>query len=362
MSIKKLKNRKMLFQLCSFLSVILFINTSLFSNEPIIDPKPTTVIYNPSSKYSLINSINFHHNEQIFCITCTHANQVLLYKINSLGRVKLIQKLKNPFAKLSEPQYALFSPDGEKIVVANWTNQTLTIYRRRKDHLFEKRPASILSAPSYLKDHKPHGMAFSPCGNYFAVAYGAANYYDTAIALFLVSEKGYGFELIHMLHGSDDLPGIPKGITFSPDGTCLLVTFCDVNSLIIYNLSEDKKLIDPIPKQVIQGRETRIFRPEDIKISPKGNYCAITNSNKNTVTFYPFDKTTNRITQSIPCDILENPKAGLCFPHGIAFSPDGSFFLTTQFGRVSVTKKGDITWDHAIYSKESKCNLYRLLK
>ena len=73
------------------------------------------------------------------------------------------------------------------------------------------------------------------------------------------------FELIHMLQGTEELPGIPKGITFSPDGTCLFVTFSDANSLVVYNLSENKKKILQNPRQIIQGKESIISRPEDVK-------------------------------------------------------------------------------------------------
>lgn len=346
----------------SLFLVLMFSFNGIYSKEVFIDSKPIDVIFNPCPDYTLINSVDFHPKQDLFCITCTHANQVLFYKTNLDGKVELVQRLKNPYAKLSAPQHAVFSPDGEKIVVANWTNQTLTIYKRKKDNLFQTKPIATILAPRSLKHHKPHGIALSPCGNYLAIAYGAASYYDTAIALFHITEEGLGCKLIHMLHGIKELPGIPKGITFSPDGSCLLATFCDINSLIIYGLTEGSKRIEKTPLQVIEGPGSRISRPEDVKISPQGDYCAISNSDQNTITFYPFDKISNRITQNIPCNILQNPKAGLCFPHGIAFSPDGSLFLVTEFGRVGVTKGGDITWNNKTSSKEAKCKLYSLLK
>jgi len=316
------------------------------------------MVYNPGPNYSLINSVDYHPKQHLFCMTCTQNDMVVIYKINAAGKPEIVQSLSNPLAKLCKPQHAVFSPDGEKIVVANWRNQTLSVYQRTKEEKFQNEPAAIISPSSSLIKHKPHGIAFSPCGKYLAIAYGAATYRGKAIALFKVANDGLNFELSHLLEA--ELPGIPKGITFSPDGTCLLVTFSDINQLVIFNLTQDGKTILPTPQQVIHGDESGISRPEDVKISPCGNYCAVSNSDRDTVTFYPFDKTANLITQCIPCAILQNPDANFHFPHGIAFSPDGAFLLVTEFGQVDLTADGGIVWDHSTRPEQSKINLYDL--
>lgn len=343
-----------------FLSLF-FLQQMMGANETLIDQVPVAMVYNPGPNYSLINSIEHHPTLNLFCVTYTHNNKVVLYELNAAGKPKLVQTLRNPLANLSEPQHAVFSPDGEKMVVANWSNQTLTIYRRKSGCFFHTKPAAVIPSPDSLIYHKPHGIAFSPCGNYLAIAYGAASYHGKAVALFSVTKKGLDFELIHMLQ-AEELPGIPKGITFSPNGKCLLVTFADVNSLVIYNLSENKKGILQTPRQVIQGEKTGIFRPEDVKITADGNYCAISNSDHHTVTFYPFDKTSNKITRCIPCDILQNPEACFCFPHGMAFSPNGSFMLVTEFGQIQTTEDGNIIWDDQTKPEQSKFNVYKMLK
>ena len=172
--------------------------------------------------------------------------------------------------------------------------------------------------------------------------------------MFRIAKDGMDCELVGLLQGLEGLPGTPKGITFSPDGTCLLVTFSDANSLVFF----DFDLLTP--RQTIQGEETGISRPEDVKIFPDGSYCAITNSDAHTVTFYPFDKTSNRITHNTPSYVLQNPAARLCFPHGIAFSPDGSFMLITQFGPINTTDDGDIEWSNTMRPDASKVNIYKI--
>lgn len=314
------------------------------------DPTPVAVISNRAASYSLINSVDFHPKTNLFCATYTHNNRIVLYHLDGTGRPEEVQVLSNPSALLSEPQHAVFSTDGKKIVVANWTNQTLAIYPSAKGRFFSRTPEIIIPPPRRLVRHKPHGIAFSPCGNLLAVAYGAGHAHGRAIALFDVARGGR----LGSLLDEQDLPGTPKGISFSPDGTALFVTFSDANSLAIFDV--DHQAIVPVPRQVVQGAETKLSRPEDVKIYPDGNYCAVTNSGNHTVTFYAFDKTRLRGTPSF---VLRDPQVKLCFPHGIAFSPDGSFLLVTEFGPIQITDEGDVAWDEDMPPELSKISVYR---
>lgn len=350
--------KKQIFSKKGILALLFFYSFKIHAGEILPNRTPVAEIYNPGPHFSLINSIEYHPKEPLFCITYTHNNKVVLYKIDAKGSPEIFQSIGNPTALLSEPQHAAFSPDGEKIAVANWYNQTLSVYLRKSEGEFQEKPATIIPPPSALINHKPHGIAFSPCGQYLAIAYGAAPYNGKALALYSV--KDADLELIHFLKGPEQIPGIPKGITFSPDGTCLLVTFSDINAIVIFNLSESRTQILEAPRQIIQGKETGLFRPEDIKISADRSYCAVSNSEKNNLAFFAFDQTTNLITSPIPCDILENPEGCLQFPHGIAFSPDGSFMIVTQFGPVWVTKEGDVLWDLTLTKEHSKFNVYDL--
>jgi WD40 repeat protein len=322
------------------------------ATNPIINPIPFAVLRNIDCQYSLINSVDFHPRENMFCVTYTHNNKISLYQIDEHHQPHIVQTLSNPVAQLSEPQHAAFSPDGKKIVVANWTNQTLNVYLREGNLLFSERPANTIAPPKDLQRCKPHGIAFSRCGNYLAVAYGAASYFERGIALF--QSQGLHLECVDFLKDRDFL-GIPKGITFSPDGTHLLVTFCEPSCLSIYHIKNQK--IDPIPTQTISAR---LSRPEDIKISPNGRHCAVTNSDQNTITFYSFDSKSNSICENIPFYTLQNPEACLSFPHGIAFSPDGQYLAITQFGQVQTTEQGDISWSHTMKSSEAAVHLYSI--
>lgn len=330
------------------------------AEEMNIASKPVTTIVNPCSKYSLINSVDFHPCQNLFCVTYTHGNRIDLYEISISGNISLVQTLINPKAKFSEPQHAIFSADGNAIVVANWSNQSLTFYNKINNS-YSTSPSNTLHRLHLPANYKPHGITTSPCGNFLAIAYGAASYYGKAIALFQNKENNEDFKLVNLLKTSH-LPGIPKGISFSPDGNCLLVTFSDDNSLVIYDLNKFENKILPTPRQTIKGLETKISRPEDVKISPDGKFCALSNSDQNSVTFYPFDSKLNRVTQTLPCRVMNAPEFELCFPHGLAFSPDGAYLVITEFGPIDTTLDGDLFWDDKTMPNWSKINVYKILK
>lgn len=321
----------------------------------LVNSFPFAILPNNDIHYSLINSVDFHPQKNLFCASYTHNNKICLYEIEHNGNQNLIQTLSNPLAMLKEPQHSVFSPDGKKIVVANWADQSLNVYLKNEAGFFSETPVASIFFPDALKNSKPHGIAFSPCGKYLVVACGAASYFKNGIALFKVS--GDSLKCINYLTHSQ-LDGIPKGICFSPDGTHILVTFCEPSSLAIFQVQNKK--INPLPRQVIAGIETGLSRPEDVKISPIGTYCAISNSGKNTLTFYLFNKNSNRIIENTPLWILEHPQAQLSVPHGIAFSSDNKYLAVTQFGPVEFDHNGDVHWKSSMLPQEGTINLYLL--
>lgn len=317
-------------------------------------PEPHAIIPNTEPTYSFLNSVDFHPKESLFCVTHTHNNLIRFYKIGNDLQPTMVQTIQGPLSQLKEPQHAVFSPDGQALVVANWTDRSLNVYLRKNDALFEEKPTHTAFFPNALNQSKPHGIAFSPSGQYLAVACGATSDFKNGLALF--ERIGNSLKPSAILT-HNQLPGIPKGICFSPDGTCLLVTFCDPCCLAIFHL--DGNEIDPLPIQIVQGPHAGLSRPEDIKLAPEGTYCAVSNSDINTITFYHFDKSTNTLADT-PFWALGNPEARLTFPHGLAFSSEGTYLAITQFGHIDVTPAGKIVWRNQFPPQEGAVHLYRI--
>lgn len=334
----------------TFFLSLFFMTAVLESGE---DPfQPISTIPNPCPKYSLINSVDFHPTQDLFCATFTSAHRIVLYKKGKLG-YHASQILKNA---LAHPQHAVFSRDGDVLIVANWSAQDFSLYVRDKDR-FSEVPTTTIPVPEPLSSplYRFHGIAFSPDGNFLAVAFGAGNEFDKAIAVFRFFRKDLRLELCSCLRGQKEVAGTPKGIAFSPDGKALIVTFADLNSLAIFDFSAASGQICPYPRQVVQGPSTGIFRPEDVKFSTDGTLCAISNSEADNVSFFCYNSRNNTFPSQKPLFTL---REGLKFPHGLAFSADGRTLAVSQFGPVKVTDDGNID-GRGLEAQEAKITLFK---
>jgi sugar lactone lactonase YvrE len=201
-------------------------------------------------------------------------------------------------------------------------------------------------------------MDVSHSGKLSTVAFGWTSTHTKAIGLFSFDSAGPAMQLLDWIP-HECLPGVPKGIAFSPDESSLLVTYADVNCICIYAIDRATGRLNPVPTQTFEGEATRLFRPEDIKVAHDGNSITVSNSNADCVTSYAFDRHLNRIPHQTPTQVLENPDAHLRFPHGIAFSPNGALLVVSQFGPLPVTSNGDIIFDQQTPRKQAKINIYR---
>lgn len=317
---------------------------NLSADARIENSTPFYTLSNPNPTQSLVNSAEFHPKENLFCITYTHNHQVALYAIDGGERVVWLQTLN---AQLNHPAYALFSKDGKTIVVSNWTNETFTLYHADAKGFYGTNP-QVIAPLDILRGYKPHGAAFSPDGNYLAVAYGATVEDPRGIALYHVENldsPSASFTLTSLLQTREIQEGIPKGIAFTPDGRAIAVTLAHANAVALYSIDWEQEVILAPMRQLLSGDETGISRPEDIKFTPNGSAFAVSNSDKDSVTFYAFDRENNRFLQRAPMCILDNPQAKLCFPHGLAFSSDGKYLCVTQFGPMHFGPAGGlISW------------------
>ncbi len=307
--------------------------------------QPIHFIPGNRSTATLINSVSFNSRKNLFCITFTHQHQVGLYQITDNDNIVKIQTFENPDAQLDHPQNAVFSPDGNHLLIVSWSTRNINIYSSDPDGHFQTHPQCVI--PFHLSEarYRPHGMCFSPDGNFLALAYGSFEDSPWTVVLYRVYDLGTDHAKLlpwSSLTNGKNLKGVPKGITFSPDGSSLVITFTKTNSLGIFSFDVNGQ-INPIPAQEISGVATKLYRPEDIAFSHDGTYCAVSNSSGNYVSFYQFDKLNNCFVSDIPFKILNKNDVDFCFPHGLAFSHDGKYFAVTQFGLVDINSEGYLT-------------------
>ena len=322
------------------------------------EPLPIDCIKNNSWAYSLINSVAFHPREDLFCAAFSSVNQLINFRIDRFGQARVSQVIKTPESGLDGPQHVVFSTDGRHIIAVNWGSETFTIYQRGANGLYVDRPVASIPFPEPLAGYKPHGMDVARSGKLLSVAFGWITDHKSAIGLFSLDGDGTSLRLLDWIR-EEQLAGVPKGIAFSPDESCLLVTYADMNCICIYDIDPAAGRFDPVPRQIFEGAATRLFRPEDIKFSRDGNSITVSNSEADCVASYTFDQATNRIAEQTPAHVLENPDAHMRFPHGIAFSPDGALLVVSQFGPLPVTSNGNIVFDKDTPRRQARINIYR---
>ena len=316
------------------------------------EPVATDCISN-SSIYCLINSVAFHPMENLFCATFSGRCMLIFYVIDGVGRARVFQKISDSKARLKNPQHAVFSRDGERVIVTNWSGETFTIYARLPSGSYSPVPVGVIPFSERIAGHKPHGLDISPSGKFIAVAFGAAANKPKAIAIFAFEQAAHTVALLSLLDGIG-VPGIPKGICFSPDETHVMVTFSDVNCINLYRFDPAAGTISETPCQTLQGSLTGLNRPEDVKLSHGRDQVLVSNSGSNSIAFYRFDAFENRIVQPNPEYVMGQREFGLEFPHGLAVSPDGRYLVASQFGPLPTTSDEDIVFGRETPVRQAK--------
>lgn len=306
-----------------------------------------------SRVYCLINSVAFHPGQDLLCATFSTKSQLILYTVDATGRARVLQKIGGPGTGLANPQHAVFSADGRRIVAVNWSAENFTVYAQAAGGNYAAVPIATTSFPPQMAGYKPHGIDLCPHGELLAVAFGASTREPKALAMFRFEPESGALRLTH-LTAPHALPGIPKGICFSPDGRQLLATFSDVNCIAIHAVDRPRGAIAATPSQVLQHPDTGLARPEDIKFSRDAAHVIVSNSGSDTVDFYRFDAAAGRIAQAAPVFTLRHRPSGIEFPHGLAVSPSGAHLVVSQFGHLPQTEDEDIVFSNRTPTRQAK--------
>lgn len=314
-----------------FLSIFIKSALSAGSSQPIVLDKQ--VCLSPNHNPSTVTSVDFHPDSRLFCATFPQNNCLVFYRFDNSGRACVFQILQATSSKLNSPQHALFSKDGQSVIVANGNGQTFNLYQCEANGFYWRKPVAVLPFPSPTEIFRPQGMAMSPDGRYLAVALGGAKKLPrSVVALYRIDQPGtelMQLRLLDLLQSDEIETGVPKGIAFSPDGSCLLVTLSETDSVALYAMDLHLKTIVPEPRQVLRGQTCGLSSPGGVRFTAGGDSFAV--SNKDTLTFYTYDQVNNLIVNHVPSSIMENPVEKPGFPRGLAFSPDGKYMTVSRF-------------------------------
>lgn len=212
------------------------------------------------------------------------------------------------------PNDGAFSPDGSFLVTANGDQagpNTLVLFKIDGQAL-DGGTVYPLSSDSF-----PRSVAFSPSGDYCAVANSGLN----TVTLFSVTAQGLSEMASYALPaGSRN----PYSLAFSPNGSYVVTANHDSSDVSLFNFSQGV-LSDGTSYALPHGSSG----PYSIVFSPNGSLLAVAANESVALFTVSSGKLTKGTTYSLPAG-----SSGAC---SVAFSPDGDFLATANWHSNDVT-------------------------
>lgn len=226
-----------------------------------------------------------------------------------------------------------FSSTGNIIAVASSDTDTVFLFRRKPNGLFEDTPYWSLSGPQSHLDY-PHDVSFSLSGTteLLAVAQrrGAITIYEKNQA-----DDNYGLDPIFEICGPEAHLNHSDGVAFVPPNNDFLAACNLLNDTIsFYRRTSSRSQISFTVEPVFELRHHSLAHPDGIAFSRCGTWLAVANHGNHTVSI--FQRQTSILSGSKiryepePLAILEDSL--LRHPHSVAFTPQNHLIVTSAGG------------------------------
>ncbi len=242
-----------------------------------------------------------------------------------------VQSLAPP-SKLHRFEGIAFSSSGNMIGIAASDTNTVFLFRRKADGLFEETPYSSINGPPPGLNY-PHDVAFSKLGDteLLAVAKrgGAIAIYEKTGA-----NETYGPGPVFELCGPKTKLSYSDGVAFVPPNDDYLAA-CNLR---IGSISFFRRLShSPIGFKLEPAFELKhgsLSHPDGLAFSQCGRWLAVANHGNHSVGVF---QRRNRIFSRgrleygpEPVTIIRDP--GLRYPHSVAFTPETNHLVVTNAG------------------------------
>ena len=170
---------------------------------------PVEAAVTPDGRYAYVSNYSmygpgFHHQGFDECTSRDHRDRSFVYRID-LATLRITQLIHVG----ATPKFVAVSPDGSRLLVANWCSASLTVVR-----LPDGTPIRTL----HLGEN-PRGIAFDPASSVAYVAVWSAD------AIARVNLSTYA---VHWLHAADT----PRHLVMSPSGAYLYATLNDPGKVV----------------------------------------------------------------------------------------------------------------------------------
>ena len=224
-----------------------------------------------------------------------------------------------------------FSSSGTIMGVATADTDTVYLYRRNSEGLFEDAPYCKISGPQSGLNY-PHDLAFSSSGDteLLAVAQRAG-----AISVFEKNRADDRFapEPVFEICGKQSRLNYSDGVAFVPPGNEYLAV-CNLNTrrISFYRKTPGSPL--GFTTRPVFELHRSLSRPDGLAFSPCGQWLAVANHGNHTVSIFQRRRSIFSLGRlrygTRPAAIIRDP--GLRYPHSLAFTPKTNHLVVTNAG------------------------------
>ena len=224
-----------------------------------------------------------------------------------------------------------FSTSGNIIGVATSDTNTVFLFRKKSDGLFEDTPYWTINGPGSRLNY-PHDLSFSLSGDteLLAVAQrgGSIIIYEKNRA-----NDNYGTDPIFEISGSETRLNYTDGVAFVPPNHDYLAACNLKTSRISFYRKTSGPSVGFQLKPAFELKH-RVFRPDGLAFSQCGEWLAVANHGKHSVSIYQRRKSifSRRKLKygPLPVTVIKDP--GFRYPHSVAFTPQTNHLVVTNAG------------------------------
>jgi 6-phosphogluconolactonase (cycloisomerase 2 family) len=243
----------------------------------------------------------------------------------------LVQNLAPP-DKLQRFEGIAFSSSGNIMGAATADTDTVYLYRRKPDGLFEDTPYCNISGPGSRLNY-PHDVSFSLSGSteLLAVAQraGSVSVYEKS-----KMDDQFGGEPVFEISGEGTKLNHSDGVAFVPPGNDYLAVCNLVTASISFYRRTPGSSLGFKAKPVFELKHRSLSNPDGLAFSQCGRWLAVANHGNHTVSIFRRRNVMFRLGilryGPGPVTIIADP--GMRFPHSVAFTPETNHLVVTNAG------------------------------
>ncbi len=223
-----------------------------------------------------------------------------------------------------------FSHFGNVMAVATSETNSVLLFRRKADGLFEDVPHFTIGRTPDALDY-PHDVAFARTSraDLLAVAHRTG-----AIALYQTNEESYDPVPAFRISGPQSRLAVSDGVSFvPPKNDYLAACNLELGSILFFRrISLSPLVFEEIPE--FELKHPSVFHPDGLGFSRCGKWLATANHGNHSVSIF---QRRNRMLAGgkpvygpQPVTVIQDPN--LRYPHSVAFTPRTNCLVVTNAG------------------------------